>query len=142
VSTGVWLTITCAEDVRRIDTSEVVGVTRGTALGDYRVRQQQAACAEWPTATVSPQFGAPKRLDVPALLIAGAWDPVTPPSWSDETSKLLPRSRRLVVPYGAHGPGGPCVDGIVAEFVRSADPRAVDDSCLRAVPPPAFDVGR
>jgi pimeloyl-ACP methyl ester carboxylesterase len=138
VSTGVWLTITCAEDVRRIDSSRVAGATRGTTLGAYRVRQQQAACAEWPVATLSPRFDAPKRLDVPALLVAGAWDPVTPPSWSDEAAKVLPRNRRIVVPHAAHGPGGACVDAIVGEFIRSADPEAVDGACLRALPAPVF----
>jgi pimeloyl-ACP methyl ester carboxylesterase len=140
ISLGMWLTVTCAEDVRRLDEARVTELTDGTALGDYRVRQQQAACAAWPVALLSAQFGTPRRIDAPSLLITGAWDPVTPPVWAEETARILPRSRRVVVPYGAHGPSGACVADLVTRFVRSANPRELDESCLARTPPPAFDV--
>ena len=44
---GLYLSITCAEDVPLVAT-EAAERDDPTYLGGYRVRQQRAACADWP----------------------------------------------------------------------------------------------
>jgi pimeloyl-ACP methyl ester carboxylesterase len=75
---ALYLSVTCAEDVPfvRDDAAEQ---DDPTFLGGYRVRQQRAACAEWPRGAIPPARDAPVRSDVPALIISGTLDPVTPP---------------------------------------------------------------
>ena len=46
---GAVFSITCSEDVAFVREQDIAAQTQGTFLGDYRVRQQQAACKEWPT---------------------------------------------------------------------------------------------
>ena len=47
-SFGLFFAITCSEDIPFIREDEVARETEGTFLGDYRVREQQAACKYWP----------------------------------------------------------------------------------------------
>jgi hypothetical protein len=47
---GLFLSITCSEDLPFVQEKDVVVATHGTFLGDYRLRQQQAACKLWPRA--------------------------------------------------------------------------------------------
>jgi pimeloyl-ACP methyl ester carboxylesterase len=137
---GVFLSSTCAEDVPHIDTTRIRALTAGTTLGDYRIRQQQAACAEWPRGTVSPDFARLRPSRVPTLFLNGEWDPVTPQRWAAETARVLPNSRRVLIPYGPHVVGSQCVALMVADFLRTADPAAVDTSCVRRLARPVFFV--
>src|SRR6185295_1856565 len=45
---GMWLSLTCAEDIPRIDPGIVAKETADTYLGDYRIRTQTEACTGWP----------------------------------------------------------------------------------------------
>jgi hypothetical protein len=65
---------------------------------------------------------------VPALLISGALDPVTPLEASRATSRYLSNSQTVLLKNGTHGTGSSCVDGIVTKFVATAG--KVDDSCV------------
>lgn len=140
---GIYLSVTCAEDVAFIDPAAIPRSTEGTFLGDFRVRQQRAACALWPRAEVAEGFLEPVRSEVPTLVLSGERDPVTPPGWGAEVARTLPNSRHLVVPDGAHGffglPGAECVDRLVAELVDSGRVDGLDvDACAAAVRRPPF----
>src|SRR6185503_10319291 len=79
-SNGMYLSITCAEDLPGIKPGEGERLGANTFLGDYRLRQQREACALWPRAQVERNYTAPVRVDVPVLILTGEWDPVTPPA--------------------------------------------------------------
>jgi hypothetical protein len=64
------------------------------------------------------------------LLVSGTLDPVTPPAFGAETAKFLSRSVHVVVP-GAHIPSDPCIDSMEKAFLQAADPRAVDQRCVK-----------
>ena len=46
-SNGMYLSVTCAEDLPMIKPGEGERNGVNTFLGDYRLRQQRAACANW-----------------------------------------------------------------------------------------------
>src|SRR5437660_6200124 len=48
VADGMYLSVTCAEDVPFIDPAEAANLTAGNPFGDYRVFQQTRACSMWP----------------------------------------------------------------------------------------------
>jgi len=70
-------------------------------------------------------------------LISGNLDPVTPPQWGTEAAKYFPNSRHIVVP-GAHVSDSPCIDAIMRQFLRTADPKALDTSCIAKSRLPPF----
>ena len=60
-SNGLYLSITCAEDLPWIKAGEGELLASNTFLGDYRLRQQREACALWPRATVPADYSEPTR---------------------------------------------------------------------------------
>ena len=84
-----------------------------------------------------PEAAVPVTSDVPVLVMAGRYDPVTPPAWARQVADRLPRSVYVEVPGQGHTPSvqGDCAPGIVLDFL--ADPRREPDlGCLGALPPP------
>ena len=136
-SNGMYLSITCAEDLPGIEPGEGERLAVNTFLGDYRLRQQREACALWPRADVERDYTAPVRVDVPVLILTGQWDPVTPPANGDRIAKNLPNSLHVVVPHGAHGLGGldgiDCVLGLTTGFVEQGTTKGLDTSCVKNV---------
>ncbi len=134
---GMLQSVVCSEDAARISEADIARETRGTLLGDSRVRQQLAACAVWPRTVLPADHAAPATGNVPVLIISGTLDPVTPPQWGAEAARHLPRSLHLVVPAG-HTPGSPCVNRISAEFLARASVAGLDQACLAGERYPAF----
>lgn len=143
MSNGLFLSVTCAEDVPFVDRDEAARAARGTFVGDSRLRDQAAACAEWPARPVDAAFLEPVRSDVPVLVISGQHDPATPPERGDEALRTLPNGRHLVIPGAGHGLGGSvgareCVPRLMVEFIRTADAKALDASCVASIHRPPF----
>jgi pimeloyl-ACP methyl ester carboxylesterase len=133
---GLYLSITCAEDVPFADPA-LVARDRETYLGDYRYRQQHAACAEWPRGSVPHASRTPVRSPIPTLLVTGVLDPATPPSFAEEIAATLPNSLLLKLPSGGHGFGGlqglDCVNGIRDRFIEQGSVQGIDTACLSKV---------
>jgi hypothetical protein len=79
------------------------------------------------------------RSDVPALVLAGSYDPITPPAWSRMAAGWLSHSTYVELPGVGHGASraGACPEGILSAFLE--DPTAeLDTSCVKAMPEPRF----
>jgi pimeloyl-ACP methyl ester carboxylesterase len=140
---GLYLSVTCAEDVAFANREEGARLAAGTFVGDLRLRQQIAACAEWPSAKIPPSFLEPVRSEVPALIVAGESDPTTPREWAEKVASALPRSRVMVVPGGAHAfyglEGTGCLDRLIADFVIRGSAEGLDlEGCRKAIRRPPF----
>ncbi|HWF89187.1 MAG TPA: alpha/beta fold hydrolase, partial [Pyrinomonadaceae bacterium] len=55
-SNGMYLSVTCAEDLPWIKPGEAERMAENTFLGDYRLRQQREACALWPRAEIERDY--------------------------------------------------------------------------------------
>ena len=128
VRRGMLMSVVCSEDVPRIDQSEIAAETRGTLLGDARVRQQMTACKDWPRGELPGDYAAPFTVPVPTLLVSGTRDPVTPVRWGEAMRAYFPQSLHLVVP-GAHGVNSPCVTRIAGQLLRTGTTAGLDVSC-------------
>ena len=136
-SNGMYLSVTCAEDLPFIKPGEGERLAANTFLGDYRLRQQREACALWPRAMLPGDYSKPTKADAPVLILTGEWDPVTPPSNGDAVARHLPNSLHLVVPHGAHGLGGlrgsECVWQLHSQFVERGTAKDLDTECVKNV---------
>ncbi|MFL6194177.1 MAG: alpha/beta fold hydrolase [Thermoanaerobaculia bacterium] len=132
ITQGLFFSVTCAEDLPFIDASTIPSRTAGSFLGDYRVRQQLAACGIWPHAKLDRAHQEAVRSDVPMLLINGERDPVTPPDFALRTAVHLTKATRIVVPWGSHGGDSPCLETIQREFIEKAG-EGVDTSCVSKI---------
>jgi pimeloyl-ACP methyl ester carboxylesterase len=138
---GLYLSITCAEDVPFVASSGAED-DEPTYLGGYRVREQRAACAEWPRGAVPPWHRQPVTSLRPVLLVSGALDPVTPPPFGDEVARTLPNSLHLSVPHAGHSVHGldglECLSRIKRDFIERATTAGLDTACVSAISRPSF----
>jgi len=136
-SNGMYLSVTCAEDLPWIEAGEGERNAENTFLGDYRLRQQREACALWTRGEISKNYAAPVRSNAPILITTGEWDPVTPPFYGDRIAKSLPNSLHIVVPSGGHGFGGleglDCVSKLTLDFINQGSAKKLDTSCVKGI---------
>jgi pimeloyl-ACP methyl ester carboxylesterase len=142
VADGMYLSVTCAEDVPFIDPEEATKLTTGNPFGNYRLFQQTRACGMWPRAEIPADFLEPVRSNAPVLIFSGNMDPVTPPKYGEEAAGYLPNSRHVVIPEAGHGVDGltdpGCIDRIAIEFLDKGDAKNLDVSCVERMKPPPF----
>ena len=137
-SMGMHLAVVCSEDVPRIDPGDLAAASRtffGLALADNFLR----ACTHWPKAELPADYYDPVRSAAPVLVLSGGIDPATPPRLGEEVVARLPNARHAVAPNLAHGVSGHgCAPKLLEKFVREADARSLDLSCLARIPRPLF----
>ncbi|MGD9388776.1 MAG: alpha/beta fold hydrolase [Gammaproteobacteria bacterium] len=79
---------------------------------------------------------------VPALIVNGAWDPVTPPAMARAIVPGFSNGRYIEVPFAGHGPTrsmSECAGGVLTAFFDNPDPAALDATCLEeGVARPAY----
>jgi len=134
-SNGMYLSVTCAEDLPWFKRADAQKLAANTLLGDYRVRQQLEACELWPRAKVDPNYAA--RSSAPVLMLTGQWDPVTPPSNAENAARFLPNSLQVVVPQAGHGFGGvegiQCVQNLIAQFIDEGTTKNLNTACVKDI---------
>jgi pimeloyl-ACP methyl ester carboxylesterase len=136
-ATGMYLSVTCAEDLPFIPKSIDGSADEKTFLGSYRLRQQREACAEWPRGLVPKDYSSPVRSDVPALIFTGQWDPVTPPEYGATAAKNFRKSVHIVLMSGGHGFNGleglDCITNLMNEFIDRGSATNLDSSCVKNI---------
>lgn len=128
MSRGMQWSVICAEDA---DRSRDDASAADTVLGAQVARMFFAACPAWPTGTRPADFTAPLRSAVPALLLSGELDPVTPPRYGERVLAGLNQGRHQVLRGQGHNVSGiGCMPKLLGQFFESADARALDMKCL------------
>lgn len=139
---GMYLSVTCAEDVPFIDQAEAAQANAGNPFGNYRVEQQTRACSLWPRGKIPDSYQEPISADTPVLIMTGNLDPVTPPERGEEVARHLPNSRHIVITPGAHILDGltnaECIDNVLLEFLAKGQARDLDTGCMEQIRPPPF----
>jgi pimeloyl-ACP methyl ester carboxylesterase len=142
IADGMYLSVTCAEDVPFIDQGEAAAANAGNPFGNYRVEQQTRACSMWPRGKIPADYYQPVSSNIPVLIVSGNLDPVTPPERGEETASHLPNSKHVIIPRGAHGPDGltniDCLDNLVLKFLSQGNAKDLDTSCVQQMLPPPF----
>jgi pimeloyl-ACP methyl ester carboxylesterase len=139
LSTGLNLSVTCAEDIPFITEADIARTSVRTFMGDTRVRAQQHACAIWNVHPVSRAFVRPVRSNVPILMISGADDPASPPEFGRAALRYLPNARQIVIPHASHETDLPCADRLIVEFVRARSAKNLETAaCVATSRRPPF----
>lgn len=140
VAYGMHNSVVCSEDVPfwapgQIDREAL----DRTYLGTAQVDGLQNICSLWPRGAVDADFHAPLHSDVPALLLSGSDDPVTPPSDAKLAQRGFSRSVHIILEGFGHGQlTAPCVDRVMAAFVEKGSLDGLDTSCTRNDRPLSF----
>lgn len=97
-------------------------------------------CEQWDVDAVEAAEHDSLEVDAPTLLVTGAFDHVTPPTFGERLAGALPSSHLIEVPGAGHGALvalGPCGTQIAASFFE-APADAPDDSCATEREPELF----
>ncbi|HXW74875.1 MAG TPA: alpha/beta hydrolase [Steroidobacteraceae bacterium] len=140
LAVGMHNSVVCAEDVPFFDPKAIDRAALGaTYLGTRQLDGLAIVCKLWPHGPVDPDLHAPLSSDVPALLLSGSDDPVTPPEYAQEAARGLTRSLSLVLAGFGHGQLiAPCMDRVMAQFLARGTTTGLDVSCTRAARPLPF----
>jgi pimeloyl-ACP methyl ester carboxylesterase len=140
IAVGMHNSVVCSEDVplfgdQPIDRARLAA----TYLGIRQLDGLQSVCRLWPRGPVDADLHAPLTSGVPALLLSGSDDPVTPPAGAHEAARAFTHHLEVVLEGFGHGQlTAPCVDRIMAQFVARASVEALDVSCVRTARPLPF----
>jgi pimeloyl-ACP methyl ester carboxylesterase len=91
-----------------------------------------AMCAHFGVGAPDPIENEPVVSDIPTLMLAGEYDPITPPFWAWQTAETL--STSYVYEFSGTGHAviarGPCPGGLIRQFL--ANPYSTPNgSCVR-----------
>ena len=141
VAEGLYLSVECRErapfaDEAELDQQEdevppwLLAATEGSSSLDD--------CRRWTVPPADESSGEPVRSDVPTLVTAGRYDPITPPAWSKQVADTLERSWFYEFPGYGHGPSSEtCAEDMVVAFIEdpASDPVL---PCFADLGPPAW----
>jgi pimeloyl-ACP methyl ester carboxylesterase len=128
---GMQLSVICSEDANSIVARDEDALT---VLGNLIPDGMAAMCEVWPKGAAPDNFNQPLATDVPALVLAGEFDPVTPPRYAEEVVKTLPNGRLFVLRGQGHNViGAGCMPKLFTQFIEKADAKALDGDCLNTL---------
>lgn len=140
VAFGMHNSVVCADDIPYIKNESVDRpALERSYMGASQLDGLRQICALWPRGPVDADFHAPLKSDVPALLLSGSSDPVTPPEYARQAQKGFSHSVHVIMEGFGHGQlGAPCVDRLMSRVIQRGSVDQLDVSCTRLGKPMPF----
>ena len=147
IDLGMALSILCHEEVPFAEPLQIAAEAQNYPAALRRLNDQSAVsgaagpalCLIWqvdPAGTIENQ---PVTSPIPTLILAGEYDPVTPPSYGRWAAETLSNSYFYELPGVGHGviAGGACPTGLMLTFLNSPQ-KAPDPACIAEMLAPRF----
>ncbi len=144
-SFGMHLSVQCAEEFpftsqKSIDGAEAgvrEAIKAGTTGSDYL-----GYCEDWPVGAAPALENEAVQSKIPTLVLAGRFDPITPPAFSTRVHESLENSYSFLLENESHGSSlGPCGRSLVSNFLTTPG-KQPDSSCLADTPDLEFEALR
>lgn len=130
INRGMQWSVICSEDAPRFQPA----AQSDRLLGPHVAGMFFAACQAWPHDKAPADSAVPLKSDASVLLLSGELDPVTPPRYAEQVLKGLPNGHHIVARGQGHGTlNAGCMPRVVAQYIETADAKAVDAGCLDAL---------
>ena len=143
VASGMYWAVECHEEVPFIQPGDADAGRTGDPYYDRFAPAEIDSsltdlCAHFDAGAAEPAEDELVRSDVPVLLLAGSYDPITPPSDTESLLEGLPNATFVELPHTGHGAVvDPCGQQLAVAFL--ADPSAaVDTSCVSGLTEPPW----
>ncbi len=137
---GMHNSVACSEDTPFIERAKLdLAALNATHMGAEQVQQLIDACQDWPKGVVDADLHAPLKSTAAALLLSGSDDPVTPPAYAEVALRGFADGKHVIIAGHGHGQlTAPCVDRVIASFIRAGTAKDLDTSCTQKLPPMPF----
>ena len=141
MSSGLYLAIACYEWIPRI-TNSMIEADRAQhpELSVWKINgETNAVCDSWHAQRAPASERRSVYSNIPTLVAAGEFDPITPPSYSQLTAAGLPNSTYIHVPGAGHAaiPFTECTQSIMEAFLEQPT-ASLDTSCIAGMAPASF----
>ena len=134
IAEGMRYSVICNEDWPQLSPHDIE--QSEPFFGMPFVKDMQPICALWPKAELPDDYWEPIVSDVPALLLSGQHDPVTPDIWAQTVAKYLSNSTSLSAAGGNHSISMEgCVPQLIAQFIERASMHNVKADCVEKIKP-------
>ena len=136
-SDAMLLAFQCNEEAPFADPAEVLaaGPADPFGIGDVAFESWNTGpltfeiCDAFPSGVAPDVANEPVRSDIPTMVMAGGFDPITPVSYGELAASNLTNAQLVVFPGDSHGVSPTLCGGkLVQEFLADPD-NDVDDSC-------------
>jgi pimeloyl-ACP methyl ester carboxylesterase len=140
---GMHNAVVCSEDLPYLDRGKIdVNALERSYLGRSMLDGLTAMCEVWPSGVVDADLKAPLRSAVPALLLSGELDPVTPPGNAAAAAVGFADHAQVVFKGQGHIQLGlRCAQSLIRRFLTAGTASGLDASCADAIEPDAFFLG-
>jgi pimeloyl-ACP methyl ester carboxylesterase len=138
LSFGLLLSITCSDDVPFVREEEVAAATRNTFLGDWRLRQQQAACQVWPHSVAPASGRQPIQTQIPTMFASGDSDGGTPLWFTEHAAPGFQNRIEVIMNNRGHTEWAPCIETLYERFLNQGSVRGLDASACSNLSRPPF----
>ena len=138
------ISVQCNEEIPFSTYDDFLAISAGAQpqIGEFFTAHQHAlftVCESWSPTPPDPIENQPVTSDVPALILSGRFDPITPPEWGQLAAQTLPNSTYFEFPQAGHWVlrAGSC--GMELSMAFLEDPSTPPDSpCVAALSSPVF----
>ena len=140
---GMHNAVTCTEDLPFVDEAAVDrDALAASYLGTRMLDGLLAMCAHWPRGEIDPDLREALATPVPALLLSGEVDPVTPPANGEAALAGFSAGRHFVFAGQGHVQlVQRCAQHLLRDFLEAGSAGTLDAGCLDRVRAPPFFLG-
>jgi pimeloyl-ACP methyl ester carboxylesterase len=133
ISIGLYYSVHCAESLPFYSEAVIQQFASDKFFGSRSggVEELRQICAEWRSAELDAADVAAVRSSKPVLILSGAFDPITPVAYGEETRARFPNSTLAAFPYQAHGllASNKCAQTLTKQFL-AAPSQPLDTACI------------
>jgi len=134
IAEAMRYSVICNEDWPQLSASDIE--QSEPFFGVPFVKDMQPICALWPKAELPDDYWQPVKSAVPALLLSGKHDPVTPELWAQTVADHLSNATQLSAAGGNHSISiEGCVPQLIAQFIERASMQDVKADCVDKIKP-------
>lgn len=145
-SQALYYAIQCPEDLQTLPPGwrEATLAAHARVAGFYTgllelSGEAEPLCARFGAATPDARWQVPANSNAPALILAGSYDPITPPQWRELAAVGLSQAYTYEFPGTGHAVlgRGACPVGMIRSFLNNPA-QAPDSGCVAQLGGPAF----
>ncbi len=106
ISVGMFLSVNCAEELAWVDPATFEEATQGLMprfISHFGYDSEQEFCEVWGVPAASDLETRPVESDIPTVVMAGYFDPITPPEYGQMVRENLSSAFYLEFSNGSHG---------------------------------------
>lgn len=143
IAHGMHNSVVCTEDLPFVEEAGIDRQALGHSyLGGELLDGLAAMCSVWPRGVLDDDLRAPLASDMPALVLSGSLDPVTPPGYGAAAAAGFRDHLHVVFEGQGHLQLGlACAQRLLRRFLEAGTARGLDAACVEEVGPPPFFLG-